>query len=296
MSHGDLTYGQQISVKPISRQSGTKNIYLPKSALIQDIIEENETVKTFVLAFEDALCNAAFTYEPGQFMMVSIPHCGEAPISFSSAPGNAASFCLTIRKAGKLTGVMHELQKGDVIGLRGPYGRSFPLTEFQKHNVLFVAGGIGIAPLRSVILYCLANREQFGKISIIYGSRHPDEICFKENIKNWQEDDQVDLHLTVDQAGDRWEGNVGLVTSLLDKVRVNPVLDKAVVCGPGIMIRFVLEQLERMGFAAENLVTTLERQMKCGVGLCGHCYMDEKLVCKEGPVFSRNELSRLEIL
>lgn len=272
-----------------------ENIYLPKPAVIKEIITENELVKTFVLRFEDAMAAKDFIYEPGQFMMVSAPHCGEAPISFSSSPSRPGTFSLTIRKAGKLTSAVHALGVGDMIGVRGPYGKPFPMAALKGKNLLFVAGGIGLAPLRSAITYCLDHREEYGRICVLYGCKHPKEICFTGNIKDWQ-GEGLDCRLTVDECCSSWNGRVGLVTGLLDDREPAGEDNAALVCGPGIMIRFVLERLQALGFRDENVITTLERHMKCGVGVCNHCYLDGRLVCTDGPVFQKSELPRLESL
>lgn len=276
-------------------RGGGDNVYLPEPAIIQDIIVENDLVKTFVLAFEDVLTAQDFDYRPGQFMMVSAPHLGEAPISFSSGPSEPETFSLTIRKAGRLTDTLHELSVGDVIGVRGPYGRPFPLDELQGSNLLFVAGGIGLAPLRSAITHALANRDGYGKITVLYGSKHPAELCFVDDLARWREQG-VECTVTVDEADDTWRGKVGLVTGLLDDVEPLGADWAALVCGPSIMIRFVLARLQDMGMKDDRLITTLERHMKCGVGICNHCYLDGRLVCADGPVFYRSELSGPEAL
>jgi len=273
-----------------------ENIYLPKPAVIKEVITENSQIKTFVLAFADKKDNASFRYQPGQFMMVSIPHCGEAPISFSSTPTRPGTINLSVRKAGKLTGAMHELGPGAAVGLRGPYGRPFPMEELRGKDLLFVAGGIGLAPLRSVINYCLDHGNDYGAITILYGSRTPSDIAFKDDIGIWQNHEKVTCFLTVDVGDDSWQGNVGVVTTLFDKIEPDVARSVALVCGPPIMIRFVLADLARMGFRDEDIITTMERHMKCGVGVCGHCHMDNKLICVDGPVFSRAALKNMEVM
>lgn len=270
------------------------NIYLPKSAVIKEVIDENEQIKTFVTVFRDEMLNRSFSYEPGQFMMVSIPGFGEAPISISSTPTRPGTLHLSVRKAGSLTNAMHQLQPGDYLGLRGPYGRPFPLDIMGK-DLLFVAGGIGLAPLRSVINYCLDQSGSHGKKIILYGSRLPSDIAFKHDIAAWQQRPGVTCLLTVDQTESGWTGSVGLVTSLLQTLDLDCEKSVALVCGPPVMIPFVLQQLKKKGFADENIWTTMERYMKCGVGICGHCHMDDKLVCLHGPVFNKTELNDLGI-
>jgi len=217
------------------------NLYLPLQAEITEIIEENSQIKTFIVAFVSNEFNRTFTYEPGQFMMVSLPHCGEAPISISSTPTAPGTLHLSVRRAGKLTNAMHKLNPGDVIGLRGPYGRPFPMKNLVTKNLLFVAGGIGLAPLRSVINTCLtAPAFKDGKMEILYGSRTPSDIAFGTDLNQWQKDPRVECRLTVDQAEKGWKGAVGLVTSLLAEVSPEQAGGSALVCGPPLMIRAVI--------------------------------------------------------
>ena len=269
--------------------------YLPQSAIINKVIVENSQIKTFEIVFAHQPTHDAFSYLPGQFMMVSLPHCGEAPISFSSSPTRPDTICLSVRKAGQLTSAMHALNEGDRIGLRGPYGGSFDMQSFKGRDLLFVAGGIGLAPLRSVINYCRDNRDDYGRIFILYGSRLPSDIAFHEDIKQWQQESSITCLLTVDQAEPGWDGPVGLVTSLLNDIDIDPGKSCGIVCGPPMMIGATLKELSGRGFADENLITTMERYMKCGVGICRHCHLDDKLVCTDGPVFTRAQLREMDV-
>lgn len=273
-----------------------RNVYLPLRAVLEEIISQNKLVKTFNIVFEDAIYDSNFTYLPGQFMMVSVPHCGEAPISFSSSPSRSGYFSLTIRKAGKLTTAIHELQVGDMIGLRGPYGNPFPMEELKGQNLLFVAGGIGMAPLRSVVEFCVDNRDDYGDITVLYGCKTPDEFCFQGDLDEWSGKGLIKVKYTVDAACEVWNGCVGMVTGLLDDISFTGSQSKALVCGPGIMIRFVVERLLQMGLDKTSILTTLERRMKCGIGICGHCHYDSKLICVDGPVFNVSSLPNLETL
>ncbi len=266
------------------------NPYLPLPARVREVVEENALVKSFVVELEDPLAAQAFRYQPGQFVMVSVPHCGEAPISFSSPPHQEGGFTLTVRKAGRLTGAMHGLRPGDMVGIRGPYGRPFPMHGLAGRDLLFVAGGIGLAPLRSVILSVLARRKDHGRIVLLYGCRTPGDLCFRGDLAAWQDVDGVEVLCTVDEADRAWQGREGLVTALLDEVEVAPERTTALVCGPEVMIRVVLARLGEMGLSPSDLLTTLERHMKCGIGLCGHCHCGDKLVCADGPVFSLADL------
>jgi NAD(P)H-flavin reductase len=272
------------------------NIYQPQPAVIKDILIENSQIKTFVLAFADKDYNRSFSYEPGQFMMISVPHCGEAPISFASSPSRPGTVHLCIRKSGKLTNAVHELKRGSVVGLRGPYGRPFPMDQLKKKNLIFIAGGIGLAPLRSVINFCLDRGGSYGHKTILYGCRTPEELGFAADFATWGKRDDVTYLLTVDEPAPDWNGPVGVVTGLLDTIDVDVTASAALVCGPPVMIRFTLAKLSEMGFGDADIITTMERQMNCGVGLCQHCHMDSKLVCIDGPVFSRAELKELQIM
>ncbi len=269
------------------------DLYLPRAAEIKQIIEENSQIKTFVLSFCDNAFHESFSYEPGQFMMVSVPHCGEAPISFSSTPVQRGTLELSVRRAGKLTGAMHTMKVGDVVGLRGPYGRPFDLDYFAGKELLFVAGGIGLAPLRSVINTCISSERKAASITILYGSRVPSDIAFGADLKKWQETENVSCLLTVDQAETGWDGHVGLVTTLLDQCTSASEKTVSLLCGPPMMIDAVIADLSQRGFVDENIITTMERHMKCGVGVCRHCHMSDKLVCKDGPVFNLAELKDL---
>lgn len=271
-----------------------ENSYLPQPARIVEVIEENSQIKTFVLAFTDQAVNRDFAYSPGQFMMVSIPHCGEAPFSFSSTPTRPGTIHLSVRRAGLLTEAMHTLLAGTIIGLRGPFGTTFPMDQLKGRDLIFVAGGIGLAPLRSVINHCLDHNHS-GTITILYGSRTPDDIAFQADLDAWQQIPSVNCQLTVDQGGIGWNGDVGLVTTLLDGVEMDISRTVALVCGPPLMIRSVLARLSRTGLDSRNIITTLERHMKCGVGVCGHCHLDDKLICVEGPVFNHAQLIEMDV-
>lgn len=273
-----------------------RNAYLPRRAIIKSIVEENPLVKTFAIVFEDEIHNTNFIYRPGQFMMLSMPHCGEAPISFSSSPSRPSSFSLSIRKAGKLTSAVHALQPGDMIGVRGPYGQPFSLDELRRQNLLFVAGGIGMAPLRSVIEFCVDYRDDFGEITVLYGCKTAGDFCFRSDLEEWTNAGHINTKFTVDTACEEWNGCVGLVTNLLDDITISTGNTKALVCGPGVMIRFVVERLLRSGLSAGDIQTTLERHMKCGIGICGHCHYDAKMICTDGPVFKVSQLPNLESL
>lgn len=268
-----------------------KNIYLPKIAIIKKVEVETGDIKTFTFVFKDK--RRTFSYEPGQFMQVSVFNCGEAPISISSTPTRPRSLELTIKKVGKLTSQIHLYDEGDEIGLRGPYGRGFPMERLVEKDILFIGGGIGLAPLRSMINYVLDKRDHFGQITILYGARTPSDLVFKDELLKWKRRERVKVLITVDAPDAEWRGNVGEVTSLWGKANISAANTMAIICGPPIMTSFVMSDLLKMGFNHHSIISTLERHMKCGVGKCGHCSIGDKLVCIDGPVFTYEKISQL---
>ena len=268
------------------------NPYLPHPARILRIREENSQIKSFELAFTDPERHRAFSYRPGQFVMVSVPHGGEAPISISSSPTRPGRLTLSVRKAGRLTAALHRMAEGELLGLRGPYGRPFPVDELKGRDLIFVAGGIGLAPLASVVNLCLDRREEYGQLTVLYGSRSPADIAFRAELEGWRRAG-VKCLLTVDQGGEGWTGQVGLVTTLFAQISPDPGRSSALICGPPVMFRFVAAELTRLGLSDQDIVTTLERHMKCGLGVCRHCHLGPKLVCAHGPVFTLAELRGL---
>lgn len=276
--------------KPLAK---TENIFMPHEAVIKDIIVENSTIRTYVLEFTDEALRRGFSHAPGQFVMLSVPHHGEAPISISSSPMSSGTIHLSVRKAGSLTSRLHCMKAGEYVGLRGPYGRPFPMQELRGRDLLFVAGGIGLAPLCSVIGFCLDTNGDYGHITLLYGSRTPSDIAFRRYLDQWTSSSSVTCLLTVDVPEPGWESNVGLVTTLLDQVDMDAGHSSALLCGPPVMIDAVAHDLLAMGFKAGDIITTMERNMKCGVGLCGHCHMHGKMVCRHGPVFSVEELQEI---
>jgi len=277
-----------------------KNEYLPHSAIIESIQTESFDTKTFRVAFEDKTLSESFNYKSGQFMQVSLLGVGEAPISIASCPADKGFLELTIRAVGKLTRAIHRLKQGDKIYIRGPYGNSFPVDEVAGKDLYFIAGGIGLPPLRGVIKSAFNRRGDFGKIKILYGAKIPNELCFKQELKAWSEITDAEVLVTVDEPDESWQGNVGVVTKLWDKMdlaipngtdMVSPD-GVAYVCGPPVMIKFVVEKLLTSGFKDEDIYITLERYMKCGIGKCGHCNIADMFVCIDGPVFTYSQLKK----
>ena len=269
----------------------SENLYVPMIALVDDIIDETPDTKTFRLRFEDEKYAKSFSWEPGQFVEITIFGAGEAPIGFASSPLDKAFFELTVVERGKVTQAMHHLEKGDQVGIRGPFGNCWPVEEIEGKDVLVVSGGCGIAPLRPAILQMLAHRKDYGRLIILYGARTPADRVFKYDLDEWAKRDDMRLFQTVDVGDDTWDQNVGVVTTLFDKIQVDAGNAVALTCGPPIMIKFVTMGLLKMGFSEDRIVTSLERYMKCGVGKCGHCCINHVYVCTEGPVFTYREIS-----
>ena len=265
---------------------------IPIIAEITDIRAETPDVKTFTVLTPDH--KKPFIHRPGQCAMLSVPGAGEAMFSITSSPTNIDIMEFSIKRCGTFTDFLHNCDVGQQLTVRGPYGRPFPVdTEFAGKDLLFIAGGIGLAPLRSVINYCRDNRENYGKLDIVYGSRSKDDLVFYEEIKEqWCEDENVNVYLTIDREQDGWDGHVGFVPNYVkelgfDNKRV------AIVCGPPIMIKFTIANLLDTGFEKTQIYTTMEMKMKCGVGKCGRCNIGSKYVCKDGPVFRFDELDEL---
>ncbi len=227
---------------------------------------------------------------PGQFVQVSIFGLEEAPISICSSPVDDGSFEICVRRIGRVTKVLHELEAGAEIGTRGPFGHGFPVEEIAGRDVLFVAGGIGLAPLRSLVQWCVARRGQFGKLTLLNGAKGPAELLFDREYAQWRQAGNFDLQLTVDVADANWKGPVGLITKLIPPLDLDPARTSAAIVGPPVMYPYVLKELAAKGMKPENILLSLERHMRCGVGKCGHCMIDGLYCCCDGPVFKLSDL------
>lgn len=270
------------------------SVLVPQVATIRRVTEETPDVKTFQVVFEDPGVTEDFAYLPGQCCMLSLPGSGEAMISITSSPTRRGFLEFAVKKVGIFTSALHELEPGDQIGVRGPYGNHFPLPLMEGRKLLFVGGGIGLAPLRSLINYVIDEKDRFGPVSIIYGARSPEDLVFKEELfHTWAALPHVSLHLTVDKGDASWEGHVGFVPAYLEELAPAPEGTTVITCGPPVMIKFVLQALSKLGFPPERVITTLEMKMKCGVGKCGRCNIGGKYVCVDGPVFTAAELAQL---
>ena len=269
-----------------------EDVLIPKVGIVTDIRTDTPDVKTFrVEALEGGV---VFKHMPGQCAFLSMPGVGEALFSITSSPTQTNYMEFSIKRCGCVTEWLHAMEVGQQITVRGPYGNGFPVeTELKGKDLLFIAGGIGLAPLRSVINYCRDNRANYGTIDIIYGSRSKEDLVdYEEIVNEWMKEDGINVHLTIDREQDNWDGHVGFVPNYVKEV--NPDLSKTVLmCGPPIMIKFTLAALKELGFKETQVYTTMELKMKCAVGKCGRCNIGSKYVCKDGPVFRFDQLDAL---
>ena len=267
------------------------NPLMPQQATILDITEETPDIKTLRVVGKDGL---PFDFMPGQCAMLSIPPVGEAIFSITSSPTCRECLEFSIKDVGKVSSALHNLVPGQQIGIRGPYGNAFPVEDMKGKDLLFIGGGIGLAPLRSLIGYCFAHRDDYGHIDIVYGARSPADMIRKSEVReSWASEPDTKVYLTVDAEFPDWKGNVGFVPTYVSDLAFNPENKVAVTCGPPIMIKFVLQALDKLQFTPDQVITTLEMRMKCGVGKCGRCNLGHVYVCKDGPVFSLEELNAL---
>jgi sulfhydrogenase subunit gamma (sulfur reductase) len=262
------------------------NAYLPHIAVIEKVIDETAGIRTFHFNFKDEKLREEFAFESGQFGEYSVFGVGEAPFCISSSPTRRDHLEFAVQRVGKVTNALHRLSIGAEIGFRGPFGNSFPLDSLQGKNLVFVAGGIGMAPLRSLVWNVIDSRDKYENIDIIYGARSPNDLCFKYDLDAWDKDKTVKMTTTVDKGDESWTGNVGFVPQVLEQVAPAAKNAAAIVCGPPIMIRFTFPVLEKLGFTPEQMITTLEKRMKCGIGKCGRCNIGDIYVCRDGPVFT----------
>jgi len=269
-----------------------EKLYLPVLARIERTRPMTALEKLFTLELPDGM---TLDHRPGQFVEVSIFGVGEAPISISSSPSRSnGNFELCVRQVGDVTSALHRMEPGDKVGIRGPFGRGFPFEKFRGKDLLFAPGGLGLAPLRSLINQVIDERATFGRVIILYGARSPSELLFKEELAEWAKRDDLELHVTVDRGDETWSGNVGVITTLFKKISIYPRNTVAVTCGPPVMYRFVLMELLGKGISNGNIYLSLERHMKCGVGKCGHCQINHVYACQSGPVFPYSEIMGLE--
>jgi len=274
-----------------------ENPYVPMPVEVIKIITEVDTkdIKTFRLAFVNKEDEERFKYIPGQFAELSIFGKGESPIGIASSPTQKGYIEFSVQKAGVVTTALHEMEEGTLMGVRGPLGNSWPIEYLEGKNIVIVGGGFAFTTLRSLINYMIfeENRKRFGKITVVYGARTPGLLLYKDELEAWGKRGDIDLNVTVDKGDATWKGREGFVPTVCKEVAPSKENAVTVICGPPIMIRFTLPVFFDLGFSKENIITSLEMRMKCGIGKCGRCNVGSKYVCKDGPVFSLAELDKL---
>lgn len=266
------------------------NPYRPVRAVLEEVIDETPTIKTFVLKPEETV-----PWVTGQFVEVAVRGLGEAPFTPSSNQKDAERLEVTVMKVGMVTARMHELEPGIDLGVRGPLGVGYPLGDFEGKPILILGGGVGLAPLRSLFYALLNEKEKYPRIVICYGARTPDDLLYRRAYNEWGKTDGVEFNVTVDKEAPGWTGNVGVVTTLLDRdeVKLEPDRMPAIVCGPPIMMKFGTLKLLELGFPPESIYLSMEKNMSCGIGMCGHCRLGPYFVCKDGPVFTYEQIKDL---
>lgn len=276
--------------RPPGAVHGEHNPIIPLSARITDIRRDTEDTWTFRLVFDDPAIQAAYRFLPGQFNMISVYGYGEAPISMSSDPAEAGFVEHTIRAVGNLTNAIARLRVGDRVGLRGPYGSPWPVDALAGQDVGIVAGGIGLAPLRPLLMTLFARRAEFGRLILLCGAKTPADLLFTGEYDAWERAGGLTLHTSADRCDPDWTGRAGVVTTLIPLVEWRPERTTVVVCGPEIMMTFVLADFQKMGIPDERLILSMERHMSCAVGFCGRCQYGPFFLCRQGPVFTYDQI------
>jgi len=257
-------------------------------ATVEKVITESSSIKTFVINPKEKI-----RFTTGQFIEFAIPGVGEAPFTPSSSPFETERIEVTIMKAGRLTEAIHGLKKGDTVGIRGPYGKPYPVDKFYDKEILILGGGVGMAPLRSFLLTLLAQKDRFKRIVLCYGAKTPEDIIYKDQFERWMQENGLEVHRSVDKADGTWKEAEGVVTVLLDKFKIDLKNSVAVVCGPPIMMKFGTFKLLEKGFEPKQIYLSMEKNMSCGVGKCGHCGLGKLYVCKDGPVLSYDKIKNM---
>ncbi len=264
-----------------------KNPYRPIETEVLDVITESPTIVTLKLRPKEEL-----GFKTGQFIELTVPGVGEAPFTPSSSPSVREKMDVTVMKVGKVTNEIHNLNKGNIVGLRGPYGKGYPLDDFKGKEVLVLGGGVGLAPLRSLMYALFGRMGDFKRVYFRYGARTPKDIIYKEEVKQWSQRSDLDFRITVDNGDESWKGHVGLVTTILDGMALEADKSIGVVCGPPIMMKFGTLKLLELGFKEENIYLSMEKNMSCGFGKCGHCRIGTYYTCKDGPVFTYDKIKK----
>ncbi|WBF66241.1 FAD/NAD(P)-binding protein [Desulfovibrio subterraneus] len=273
--------------------SNPPNVYLPDMATIVEVVQETPAIKTFRVVLNNEERMRAFNFEPGQVGQLSVLGVGESTFVINSPPTRKDYLQFSVMKVGELTGRLHRLKAGDQIGVRAPLGNAFPYESMKGKNIVFIGGGIGMAPLRTLLLFMLDNRADYGDITLLYGARSPRDMAYGYEVEEWLQRKDMHTVLTVDNGTPEWKHKVGLIPNILREINPSPENTVAVTCGPPIMIKFTVQALQELGFNDEQVVTTLEKRMKCGVGICGRCNIGTSYVCKDGPVYTLAQLKQL---
>jgi NAD(P)H-flavin reductase len=276
----------------MDKKNNAAAVSVPVPAVITEIREEIEDVRTFYFRFDDPEIETSFDIKSGQFVMCTVFGAGEFAVSLPWSPEQDRRH-LSVRNVGKVTSALHALGVGDKIGIRGPFGNGFPFAELKGRNLIYVAGGIGLIPLRSSIVHALLHREDFGRIILLYGAKSSMELMYRPNIEEWRKRDGFETYVTIDRAEPGWNGDVGFVHTLIEKANIPTDNTTAFVCGPPIMFNAVIGELSRRGLKDDCIISTLERHMKCGIGKCQHCAIGRTLVCTDGPVYTYKQIKTL---
>lgn len=283
--------GMLREITPRPQQAG--NPYKPMLATVVETIQETGNIKTLRVVLDDPEQMANFTYEPGQVGQLSVFGAGESTFVINTPPSQKEYLQFSVMQAGEVTSAIHRLSPGDKVGVRAPLGNFFPYNDWKGKNIFFVGGGIGMAPIRTIMLHVLEHKADYGKVSLLYGARSPRDMAFSYELDGWLANPDLDCTLCIDNPYEGWPHKVGLIPNVLTELNPSPDNCVAVLCGPPIMIKFTLQALEKLGFQPENIVTTLEKRMKCGIGICGRCNIGSHYVCVDGPVFTMAQLKEL---
>lgn len=278
-----------MKVFPTSPSVNRENPWHPHAARIKSITAEVPNITTYEIELEDAEIRKAYEFQPGQFNMLYLPGFGESAISISSDPATPERLLHTVRIVGNVTQGLARKSPGDQIFLRGPFGSCWPVSECHGQDLIIACGGLGLPPLRPVIYQILENRDLFGNVSLIYGARSPQDLLFTKDYQHWQQQG-IQVEVTVDLADAQWTGNVGVVPSLFDRLEIDPLKTLTFTCGPEIMMRFVIQEARSRGIPAEQIYLSMERNMNCAIGMCGHCQLGPEFICKDGPVFRSDRM------
>lgn len=269
------------------------NPYKPMAATVREVIQETGNIKTLRVVLDEPEAMQNFHYEPGQVGQLSVFGAGESTFVINSPPSQREYLQFSVMQAGEVTSAIHRLSVGDRVGVRAPLGNFFPYSDWKGKNIFFVGGGIGMAPIRTIMLHLLEHRADYGRISLLYGAKSPGDMAYSYETEDWLKREDLDCTLCIDNPYEGWPHRVGLIPNVLKELNPSPDNCVAVLCGPPIMIRFTVQALEGLNFAPENIVTTLEKRMKCGIGICGRCNIGSHYVCIDGPVFTWKQLQDL---